>query len=380
MEWRVLVVDDKQADDVKELINGNKVLTAPDNIYCETCSDFSDAIKRLREQRFDLMVLDLKNDEEPDDDGTAYAGERVYAEVKETRFIPIIFHTGFAYKVESLASPFVKVVTRDGNPAALRGAIRQVFESKLPALVRHIEEEQRKYMWESAEKIWSDDLAKDNSSDLAYLLSRRLANLLKGSLVRSYFTTNGNVNDAPKPNAIHAIELYIWPPLPIPELMFGDILSRKIDDTDASEFYVVLTPTCDCVQNNAEFILLSKCSLLHDTDVWKKIQEALDKKNVPSNNVKSELMALLRDNSKPADRRQYLPRTSFLPDLLVDFQVVTHIPRSDLLGEQTKYTRIASLDNPYAEELQAKMIRYYGRVGTPDLDVDLIYERLIKAA
>jgi hypothetical protein len=39
------------------------------------------------------------------------------------------------------------------------------------------------------------------------------------------------------------------------------------------------------------------------------------------------------------------------------------------------YERVASLDSPFAESLQAKMTRYLGRIGTPDIDVDLALER-----
>ena len=376
MEWRVLIVDDKQAEDVKEVIAGHKVLAAPDSLECEICNDFSDAIRKLKEQRFDLLVLDVKNEGDSDDETKQYSGERVYEQVKETRFIPIVFHTGFAHKVEDLASPFVKVVRREGNPAELRAAINEVFSGKLPHLVRHIEEEQRKYMWESAEQIWTNDLEQDNSTDLAYLLSRRLANLLKGRAIKSYLAPNTGAAAQAVPG-IHAVELYVWPPLEIPRLLFGDILKKNSDEME--EYFVVLTPSCDLVQDKADFILLSKCADLKSTPQWGAIKDALEQNAQPSNTAKNSLKELMRDNSKPVDRRQYLPGTSFLPDLVVDFQDLTQVKRSDLIGENVAYLRIASLDSPYAEELQAKMVRYYGRTGTPDLDVDSSYNRLFQA-
>ncbi len=40
------------------------------------------------------------------------------------------------------------------------------------------------------------------------------------------------------------------------------------------------------------------------------------------------------------------------------------------------FERIASLDNPFAEACLAKFARYYSRLGTPDLDIDMVYNRL----
>jgi hypothetical protein len=39
-----------------------------------------------------------------------------------------------------------------------------------------------------------------------------------------------------------------------------------------------------------------------------------------------------------------------------------------------KNSRICSLDNPFAEALSAQFIRYYSRLGTPDLDVNKVIQ------
>ena len=38
--------------------------------------------------------------------------------------------------------------------------------------------------------------------------------------------------------------------------------------------------------------------------------------------------------------------------------------------------RLASLDSPFAEALLARFSRYFGRLGTPDLDVAVLLQRL----
>ena len=38
--------------------------------------------------------------------------------------------------------------------------------------------------------------------------------------------------------------------------------------------------------------------------------------------------------------------------------------------------RIAKLDNPFAQSMTASFIRYYNRIGFPDIDVDYVLSKL----
>lgn len=376
MEWRVLVVDDKAADDVKDVIEGNKTVALPDSISCVLCDNFSKAIEHLEKERFDLVILDLKDDNSPEEE--TLAGERIFEEIKKCRFVPVIFHTGFAYKVSDLSSPYVKVVTR-AEWETLRSTIKEVLDTKLPRLVRHIEEEQRRFMWESAEKIWAEDLDKKHPTDLVYLLARRLANSLSGDVVRSFFGANGT-DGAPRSEMVHSVELYIFPPI-APHFLFGDVFQKKT--AEKSEYFVSLTPSCDHALEKAEFLLFARCSDLSDSDEWIKVRGFLEAKTDPSKTSVNELKELMKDNNprpRLQDRYKYLPGTSFLPDLLADLQNTLTIDRETLISGQAGFERIASLDSPFAEYLQAKMIRYFGRIGTPSLDTDLAYGRFIARA
>lgn len=369
MEWRVLVVDDQAAADVIELIAGNKVVAAPDQIVCVPCVNFSEALEILRKEKFDLVILDLKDHEAGENE--PYAGETVYGELKKLRFIPVVFHTGYAFKVSHLASPFVKVVTRGDDPQLLRSAIKDAFDTKLPILVRHIEEEQRKYMWESAEKIWSEQPDKNAAIDLVYLLARRLANLLSGDVIRNYLETD-DAGGAPKSDKIHAVELYVWPPLS-KHILFGDIFKKNTDGRD--QYFVALTPSCDHVQKNADFVLFAKCKYLKETPPGISIKADLAAGKPPSATSTDKLQKFIRDNASPTDRFKYLPGTNFIPDLIVDLQDTMTVVTNDLNPDVAEYERIASLDSPFSESLQSKMTRYFGRIGTPDIDADLAFER-----
>jgi len=368
MDWRILVVDDQAAGDIKDVIEGNKTVKKPDSISCVLCEKFSQAIELLKKERFDLVILDLKDDAAYEQE--TLAGERVFEEIKQCRFVPVIFHTGYPHKVSDLISPYVKVVTRS-EWEVLRSTINEVLDTKLPRLIRHIEEEQRKFMWESAERIWVEDLDKHDPTDLVYLLARRLANALSGDVVRSFLEFD-LPSGAPKSDKIHAVELYVFPPLST-DFLFGDIFRKNTDNK--AEFFVALTPSCDHAQKKADFVLLAKCKYLVSTNPGEKAKASLVVGEDVSNTVNGELAKFIRDNSSPADRYKYLPGTSFLPDLLVDLQDIMTVTPAELNPSGEGYERVASLDSPFAESLQAKMARYLGRIGTPDIDPDLALDR-----
>lgn len=46
------------------------------------------------------------------------------------------------------------------------------------------------------------------------------------------------------------------------------------------------------------------------------------------------------------------------------------------IGEVADLKRIASLDSPFAEAAVNRFNRYYGRIGTPDLDAEGAFARL----
>jgi len=67
-----------------------------------------------------------------------------------------------------------------------------------------------------------------------------------------------------------------------------------------------------------------------------------------------------------------VPGTYFIPDLLVDFQSLKTTPPKEI----EKLCVIASLDSPFAEALPSRFARYFGRLGTPDLDKQVVIKRL----
>jgi len=44
--------------------------------------------------------------------------------------------------------------------------------------------------------------------------------------------------------------------------------------------------------------------------------------------------------------------------------------------ELTTFTRVAKLDDPYAQSMIASFIRFYNRIGFPDIDADYVIQNI----
>lgn len=363
--WRVLVVDDRGAEDIKEMIEGTQVLGAQNPIEVETCETFDNAYPALERKRIDLIVLDLKDDQKDTDSTEKLAGQKVFDEIRQKIFVPVIFYTGLPQKVKDLENSFVRVLTR-GGADQIRTAIQEIFSTQIPQLLRHLEEEKRSYMWDTLLNH-NHVLQGADKEEAAFLLARRLANVLESSSVRRFLSGRG-ASGGIDPSGIHPVEMYVYPPVE-PDLLAGDII--KCGEDANTDYWVILTPSCDLVSGRAkaEQVLLAKCMSLD------KFATVIDYKRDPGKYLE-ELKSLIKNRSgkgRQELRYHFLPATSFLPGFLVDFQILIQIPFEND-GEALKKSRVCSLDNPFAEALSAQFIRYYSRLGTPDLDVDKVIQ------
>lgn len=167
---------------------------------------------------------------------------------------------------------------------------------------------------------------------------------------------------------------YVMPPVEKSPLA-GDLYQGQIGDQSGD--WVLLSPSCDLVtgREKAEWMLLTRCTLLTEQEEYQKWQAGLPQ---PSNTTNRKLRALLQDNRQDGqpERFCFLPGALTLPDLVVDFQQLVTLPREQMISLE----RLASLDSPFAEALLARFARYFGRLGTPDLDLEVLISRLRSAA
>jgi CheY-like chemotaxis protein len=135
-KWRFLIVEDKP--DIRNQLKAILPTSVPegDEAESEECSDFTEGVRRMTQRRFDMLILDLKEndafagvDEDP-------PGLTIFRELKRFRFIPVVFFTGWPQYVRDQATSFVRVVTKGENFTELRDEIRSVFDTNLPKLNR----------------------------------------------------------------------------------------------------------------------------------------------------------------------------------------------------------------------------------------------------
>ena len=181
--WRVLCVDDEgeKAAQAAEYFTAWRTDNPYGTFQAHIETDFARAAVRLKNERFDLVTLDLHGKQDPDPlqadiNEAAQEGKRVLDDLKASRFVPVIFYSGYADKISSLQTGVVRVVKKGQNDLdEIRNAARSIYATGLPKLIRHIEEEQRTYVWDTVDAHWPKSGDGSDPEELSYLLARRLA-------------------------------------------------------------------------------------------------------------------------------------------------------------------------------------------------------------
>lgn len=372
--WKVLCVDDESEhhDNIKRILSSRM-----DDAFEFTCeTSFDEGLTLIKKNRFDLIFLDVHEDKDPPPDENPekedQRGEQLLHELKSSRFIPVIFYTGFPAKVDHLKSHVVKVVDKGAPLEEVRNAVTSILSTKLPHLAQHIEEQSRAYMWNNLEIALKKVTDVDISSDIALLVARNLAKNLSQKSVKEVLGSSANL--------ISPLEIYLFPP-ENGSCNPGDIFKKKSDNT----LWMVLTPACDFEQNKCENVLLAQVQPLINHEAYKAWQQAARNfDETPKHNQTNEIKQTVSKargrvidlvKNKAGGRFRFFPGTFFLPDCIVDFQNLLTLPITD----SNQYEAVCSLDNPYREETLQFFSNYFGRIGTPDYDPKPICDKIDQA-
>jgi CheY-like chemotaxis protein len=363
--WQILCVDDEEvtARQIKEYLE-DEVIDGDGSVpVVSTETRFDKALERLAEHRFDLMILDVRLGEghEEEDEGVLTL-ERIRA----SRFVPVIFYTNIPHRVADLETALVRVVSKADDDQLL-AAVRDILNTEVPRvnreLIRHFESVQRDYMWSFVAENWEEFWATEDRRGLAHLLARRLAVSLSGRGVEELATALGAAAGEDPSGRVEPMRYYVLPFIEKTPLA-GDIFRGTIRGVEGH--WLLLTPSCDLAREppRAEWVLMARCLPLEEQSEF----QAWGETATPSTAKTKALEGLITNNRKDGkqpDRYYFLPAALTLPNLVVDLQQIERVPCADLDG----LTRLASLDSPFAEALITRFTRYYGRLGTPDLNV-----------
>ena len=354
MKIRILMVDDDEqiGNNASKLFNGSRIKENEiDFVYIK---DFGDAMPKLSQSDFDIIILDLYKGD-PRDTNEDRPGEKVLEEIKKQCFIPVIFFTGLTNRVDYLKSDIIRVVSKADNFDNLKIEIEKTIDSRLifirNKLDSYIRNSMKEYFWDFVHKDWNLISEIKDEVSLSYLLIRRLGNSLSRRQIIKLLEDDPKISS----DKIHPMEFYVYPSVS-KDFETGDLLRLS------GETFVILTPTCDFVcrkgQMDAKNALIARCSLLRDHEKLKKYKE-----NQSSTEANNGLISLLRGGDK---RFFFIPGTFFIEDSLIDFQDVKAVPCEEL----SSYNKIATLDDPFAQSMLAHFVRYYNRVGHQDLDFE----------
>lgn len=316
--------------------------------------------EEISKETHHIVILDIYKGK-PSASDSKSLGLDALERIKNNFFAPIIFYSGNTTRVKDMKSMVVGVATKgDGGIDELKSEIRRLAQSNIPFLKEKIrlclKDEFRKYFWDIIHE--QKDIFRFNMEDLSlsYLMLRNFASSLSKKKIYEIVQEDRLTKDK-----IHPMEFYLYPTDISSEYQSGELLSI------GNNLYVVLTPSCDFVKRSnglrkVELVLLAKTILLTSTREYSAYKQ--------NQQHRGKLINLMGPNC--GDRYFFLPGTPFIEDRIVDFQQKISIPFEKL----EKFKRVARLDSPFAEACLAKFSRYSGRIGTPDLDTDLIMSNL----
>jgi CheY-like chemotaxis protein len=356
---KILLIDDDEelCRQIRDLLDGETI--GDHTIGLKYLTSFEEGLEAISKDEFDLIILDVFKGK-PEEKNTDRPGETILEQVKKSCFVPVIFFTGLVKPVEHLKSDIVRIVRKGDGLDSLRGAIKDVFSSKLLFLKQqlngYVREVMRSYFWDFIHPNWKMlENIKDEVS-LGFLVVRRLAMSLSKEKIA------GILGD-PKisPEKVHPMEFYIFPPVNS-EFETGDILQ------DNNKFFVIVTPSCDFIlrkgERKAQKVLLAKCIPLKDTDQYRKYEKSKSKENI------QKLKELIE--SRSGDRYFALPQAPFINNSILDFQHILIIDYEEL----KKFKKVGRLDDPFAHSMLTYFIRYYNRIGFPDIDSDYVLKNM----
>lgn len=353
---RVLVIEDNMQmaevaqREITDFFEGHAEISV--EVSFET--DFDTGLARVRAGESDVVVLDVRRDAPDPSAADEVAGHAVYRDFRDARFAPVVFWTALPDTVrDEQMVPLVTVVTKDDIdklPAAIEAAINSRAVSTIGRIEDHVATVLRKHMWDELAPNWAEYTEGAEAADIAPVLLSRLARVLEDD-------REGELTGRPS-------HRYVYPPTSHVRAP-GDIL-RAADQT----WWVTLTPACDFAQNKVDFVLLSRATPLREHAKYQKWAEA----NVGSNNESNRWNSLRQDVLMATSGRfHYLPAFRAIPDLVIDLENV----RSLAIAELDTLTPVAALVSPFAEALLVQHSHYRGRIGVPDLDSELVKQRLV---
>lgn len=362
----LIVEDDKDALDqyVREIKAYN--LDSEVKINHVSKDNKEDAIEFLRdpENLIDAAIIDLKLSVNGVDD--RYSGNEVIHEVRENLRFPVFVVTSTPHEIDPNyrdQNDLFQIVTRGQNDNLFEDIVKlhNTGITKILGRSGQIELYLKEIFWKhlsNSVKIWAQDSTRTSKQKEKSLLRYTL----------SHIQEHLEISEESDFENYHPAEIYIIPPVK-PNVFTGDIVLEKSN----SEMSIVLTPSCDLAQTKAKDILIVKIELENEGLLYEKIN-LIKKGKVSSELIKESetiLHQLIENNF--SNKYHFLPKYNSIPSGLINFQKIKSVRIKEF---NTNFERIASINSNFTKDIVARFSYYYSRQGSPDFNINEIYNSL----
>ena len=358
---KVLIIDDEK-DLVDEIADSLKE-EAP-QLVVEGCDDFMNSIDKLFEFQPHLIILDLFEGKPSENDNR---GTEVHEHIWENLFRPIVVYSAQPDLITT-EHPLIKKVKKGQN--GMRNVICQI--KKLEPVIQAINEAEEHIKRKFAESLRDaapnayESLGSEHN-DLTEIIVRTSRRRLAASMDQQTECAN-----------LEPWEIYLCPPIKNSSIQLGDILVKTESETDGgsanvtsieldpSNYFIVLTPSCDLVESESQSpkvskILVARCCGVNNfrAKTFNNIKE-----NKFARSVRSEVLT-------PGHKNGYVPLPKFsnkIPIMFANLRDLFLIPVDDVIafGSNHQYQRVGSIDSPFREMIAWVYSNFTSRPGLPD--------------
>ncbi|MGD9995066.1 MAG: hypothetical protein AB7S69_17335 [Salinivirgaceae bacterium] len=309
---------------------------------------------------YDAAIVDLKLSSNT----TELKGLEIVEEINDKLRFPLFIVSGSIGQIHYEENAFFKKRSRDGDFKAVLNELMSIYNTGITKILGksgQINDYLNIIFWKHLSNsldLWINDEKRDSEEKQKSLLRYTLLH------IQEYLelSKDSDFED------YHPAEVYIIPT--IKERLFtGDI----VIENGTNQKYIVLTPSCDMAQRKAKDFLLVNIENI-DTGLINEKLNLIKKGNAKQEELdeaKETIRALISNSY--SNKYHFLPKYKEIKAGLINFQKLRSIRQKEF---EISFKILASTNSSFTKDIIARFSYYYSRQGSPDFNIDEVYESL----
>ena len=360
MLMKLLIVEDDDAqiqlyeDNIESYNKTSEVKLSYDKFL-----NLEEAKGALLSPEYDGAIIDLKLSQGTEE----LQGLEIVKEIEQNQRFPIFIVSGSISSIDDREeNTFFKKRKRDSDFKAILTELVEIYKTGITNILGQkgeIENYLTSIFWNhlsNSMDLWIKDNTRTPEEKQKSLLRYTLSH------IQEYID-----EDIEK---YHPSEFFITAPIKT-NIFTGDIVSYQ------DNRYLVLTPSCDIIKRkdgrrNANKILF--CKIVSLTDGVENFN--LLNSETGENNTNRKRLNSFIENKK--QNYHFIPKSNLIDAGLIDFQdkLTIESDKVEKLLENNEMNRIATVSSPFIKDIISRFTNYFSRQGSPDFNVDEIYNSL----